>query len=139
MSCYYFITSPEDNATVKAHNFTLFFSTVLRLEQKSGRAEGHCLPTVEKGSSHRARLTGANKRMFNLLRKAKVQLFKIDQQKQLKSSGVGPPSLQAHFSHCLLVFVLGLYKIEHTCVLNDEDKLLLKHVLTIDGLFLLPL
>ncbi|KAF3839905.1 hypothetical protein F7725_018622 [Dissostichus mawsoni] len=43
--------------------------------------------SVEKGSSQRARLTGANKRMFNLLRKAKVQLIKIDQQKQLKSSG----------------------------------------------------
>ncbi|KAL3060425.1 hypothetical protein OYC64_014887 [Pagothenia borchgrevinki] len=44
--------------------------------------------SVEKGSSQRARLTGANKRMFNLLRKAKVQLIKIDQQKQLKSSGL---------------------------------------------------
>uniref|UniRef100_H3DM94 Lysine (K)-specific methyltransferase 2Bb n=1 Tax=Tetraodon nigroviridis TaxID=99883 RepID=H3DM94_TETNG len=32
-------------------------------------------------------MTGANKRMLNLLRKAKVQLIKIDQQKQLKSSG----------------------------------------------------
>ncbi|XP_024122895.1 histone-lysine N-methyltransferase 2A isoform X2 [Oryzias melastigma] len=44
--------------------------------------------SMEKGASQRARLTGANKRMFNLLRKAKVQLFKIDQQKQLKSSGL---------------------------------------------------
>uniref|UniRef100_A0A3B4G4I1 [histone H3]-lysine(4) N-methyltransferase n=1 Tax=Pundamilia nyererei TaxID=303518 RepID=A0A3B4G4I1_9CICH len=44
----------------------------------------------EKGVPQRARLTGANKRMFNLLRKAKVQLIKIDQQKQLKSSGGGP-------------------------------------------------
>lgn len=60
-------------------------------------AEGDCLGTVEKGSSQRARLTGANKRMFNLLRKAKVQLIKIDQQKQLKSSGVRSCSLQAHF------------------------------------------
>lgn len=42
----------------------------------------------EKVASHRPRLTGANKRMFNLLKKAKVQLIKIDQQKQLKSSGV---------------------------------------------------
>ncbi|XP_026227485.1 histone-lysine N-methyltransferase 2A isoform X2 [Anabas testudineus] len=57
-------------------------------EQKSGTAEGDCPGTVEKGSSQRARLTGANKRMFNLLRKAKVQLIKIDQQKQLKSSGL---------------------------------------------------
>ncbi|KAM4601201.1 histone-lysine N-methyltransferase 2B [Polymixia lowei] len=47
----------------------------------------------EKGASQRVRLTGANKRMFNLLKKAKVQLIKIDQQKQLKSSGLlsGPP------------------------------------------------
>ncbi|XP_041648358.1 histone-lysine N-methyltransferase 2B isoform X2 [Cheilinus undulatus] len=46
------------------------------------------LGSMEKGASQRARLTGANKRMFNLLRKAKVQLIKIDQQKQLKSSGL---------------------------------------------------
>ncbi|XP_034409501.1 histone-lysine N-methyltransferase 2A isoform X2 [Cyclopterus lumpus] len=55
-------------------------------EQKSGT--GDYLGPVEKGASQRARLTGANKRMFNLLRKAKVQLMKIDQQKQLKSSGL---------------------------------------------------
>lgn len=42
----------------------------------------------EKGATQRVRFTGANKRMFNLLKKAKVQLNKIDQQKQLKSSGV---------------------------------------------------
>lgn len=46
------------------------------------------LVSEEKGASQRVRLTGANKRMFNLLKKAKVQLIKIDQQKQLKSSGV---------------------------------------------------
>ncbi|XP_068425205.1 histone-lysine N-methyltransferase 2B isoform X2 [Clinocottus analis] len=57
-------------------------------EQKSGAGEGDYLGPVEKGASQRARLTGANKRMFNLLRKAKVQLMKIDQQKQLKSSGL---------------------------------------------------
>uniref|UniRef100_A0A9J8CCC1 [histone H3]-lysine(4) N-methyltransferase n=1 Tax=Cyprinus carpio carpio TaxID=630221 RepID=A0A9J8CCC1_CYPCA len=44
----------------------------------------------EKTVSQRPRLTGANKRMFNLLKKAKVQLIKIDQQKQLKSSGLLP-------------------------------------------------
>ncbi|XP_052433256.1 histone-lysine N-methyltransferase 2A [Carassius gibelio] len=44
----------------------------------------------EKTASQRPRLTGANKRMFNLLKKAKVQLIKIDQQKQLKSSGLFP-------------------------------------------------
>uniref|UniRef100_A0AAY4ETM8 [histone H3]-lysine(4) N-methyltransferase n=1 Tax=Denticeps clupeoides TaxID=299321 RepID=A0AAY4ETM8_9TELE len=42
----------------------------------------------EKSSLHRPRPSGANRRMFSLLRKAKVQLIKIDQQKQLKSSGV---------------------------------------------------
>ncbi|XP_046894057.1 histone-lysine N-methyltransferase 2A isoform X2 [Hypomesus transpacificus] len=46
------------------------------------------LVSEEKGASQRVRLTGANKRMFNLLKKAKVQLIKIDQQKQLKSSGL---------------------------------------------------
>ena len=46
------------------------------------------LNAEEKGASQRVRLTGANKRMFNLLKKAKVQLIKIDQQKQLKSVGV---------------------------------------------------
>lgn len=51
-------------------------------------AAENVLDTEEKVASHRPRLTGANKRMFNLLKKAKVQLIKIDQQKQLKSSGV---------------------------------------------------
>ncbi|XP_044063575.1 histone-lysine N-methyltransferase 2A isoform X1 [Siniperca chuatsi] len=60
----------------------------LQSEQNSGIVEGDYLGSVEKGASQRARLTGANKRMFNLLRKAKVQLIKIDQQKQLKSSGL---------------------------------------------------
>lgn len=41
-----------------------------------------------KSTSHRSGLTGANKKMLHLLRKAKVQLMKIDQQKQLKSSQV---------------------------------------------------
>ncbi|XP_029958017.1 histone-lysine N-methyltransferase 2B isoform X2 [Salarias fasciatus] len=53
-----------------------------------GKGEGDRLASVEKGVSQRGRLSGANKRMINLLRKAKVQLFKIDQQKQLKSSGL---------------------------------------------------
>ncbi|XP_007565010.1 histone-lysine N-methyltransferase 2B isoform X2 [Poecilia formosa] len=38
------------------------------------------------GPSHRLGLSGANKRMLHLLKKAKVQLIKIDQQKQLKLS-----------------------------------------------------
>ncbi|XP_019948268.2 histone-lysine N-methyltransferase 2B isoform X3 [Paralichthys olivaceus] len=57
-------------------------------EQNSGTGQSDYPGTVERGTSQRARLTGANKRMFNLLRKAKVQLIKIDQQKQLKSSGL---------------------------------------------------
>ncbi|XP_016325854.1 histone-lysine N-methyltransferase 2B-like [Sinocyclocheilus anshuiensis] len=44
----------------------------------------------DKTATQRPRLTGANKRMFNLLKKARVQLIKIDQQKQLKSSGLLP-------------------------------------------------
>ncbi|XP_061572520.1 histone-lysine N-methyltransferase 2B isoform X2 [Cololabis saira] len=66
--------------------------------QTSGRGEGIHHGSVEKGAPQRARLTGANKRMFNLLRKAKVQLIKIDQQKQLKSSGLlsGPAGARSH-------------------------------------------
>lgn len=51
-------------------------------------AEADRATAEEKGATQRVCLTGANKRMFNLLKKAKVQLNKIDQQKQLKSSGV---------------------------------------------------
>ncbi|KAM4735496.1 histone-lysine N-methyltransferase 2B isoform 2-T2 [Anableps anableps] len=56
--------------------------------QKSGTDGGVPLGHIEKGAPQRARLTSANKKMLNLLRKAKVQLIKIDQQKQLKSSGL---------------------------------------------------
>lgn len=75
--------------------FLFFFTEALQpLPQKAGRGDGDNLTTAaaaaaaEKGASQRGRMTGANKRMLNLLRKAKVQLIKIDQQKQLKSSGV---------------------------------------------------
>ncbi|XP_077051369.1 histone-lysine N-methyltransferase 2B isoform X2 [Siphateles boraxobius] len=37
-------------------------------------------------NTHRMSLSGANKRMFHLLKRARVQLIKIDQQKQLKSA-----------------------------------------------------
>lgn len=40
------------------------------------------------GPSHRIGLSGANRTMLHLLKKAKVQLIKIDQQKQLKLSQV---------------------------------------------------
>ncbi|KAI7801185.1 putative histone-lysine N-methyltransferase 2B [Triplophysa rosa] len=56
----------------------------------SEEASENVVDAEEKAASHRPRLTGANKRMFNLLKKAKVQLIKIDQQKHLKSSGFLP-------------------------------------------------
>lgn len=59
-------------------------------ELVSEDTQKHAVDTEEKTTTQRPRLTGANKRMFNLLKKAKVQLIKIDQQKQLKSSGVSP-------------------------------------------------
>lgn len=59
----------------------------------------------ERSVIQRPHLSGANKRMFNLLKKAKVQLIKIDQQKQLKSSGVGM-KLFFFFWLNLAVFVL---------------------------------
>lgn len=58
-------------------------------EQDFGQKSKDVNESKERSVVQRPHLTGANKRMFNLLRKAKVQLIKIDQQKQLKSSGVG--------------------------------------------------
>ncbi|XP_040910067.1 histone-lysine N-methyltransferase 2B isoform X2 [Toxotes jaculatrix] len=46
-------------------------------------------PLEVSGPTHRIGLSGANKRMLHLLKKAKVQLIKIDQQKQLKLSQLG--------------------------------------------------
>lgn len=51
------------------------------------------------GPSNRIGLSGANRTMLHLLKKAKVQLIKIDQQKQLKLS------LVRIFKH---LFILGL-------------------------------
>ncbi|XP_053743282.1 uncharacterized protein kmt2bb isoform X2 [Synchiropus splendidus] len=66
----------------------------LKSKKKTSSEEGDGPEAAEKGAAQRSRLTGANKRMLNLLRKAKVQLMKIDQQKQLKSSGLlSGPSL----------------------------------------------
>lgn len=58
-----------------------------------GTEEADKLPTQSReeevsGPSHRIGLSGANKTMLHLLKKAKVQLIKIDQQKQLKLSQV---------------------------------------------------
>ncbi|KAK2887520.1 hypothetical protein Q8A67_015748 [Cirrhinus molitorella] len=40
----------------------------------------------QSGNGQRMSISGANKRMFHLLKRARVQLIKIDQQKQLKSA-----------------------------------------------------
>ncbi|XP_028249715.1 histone-lysine N-methyltransferase 2B isoform X2 [Parambassis ranga] len=57
-------------------------------ETASGSGDSHDALEVS-GPSHRIGLSGANKRMLHLLKKAKVQLIKIDQQKQLKLSQLG--------------------------------------------------
>ncbi|KAJ8287641.1 hypothetical protein COCON_G00003000 [Conger conger] len=58
-------------------------------------AESDRVVLEEKGTSNRIRLTSANKRMFHLLKRARVQLIKIDQQKQLKSSQLLSGALSA--------------------------------------------
>ncbi|XP_060916184.1 histone-lysine N-methyltransferase 2B isoform X1 [Labrus mixtus] len=57
-------------------------------EARSETGDSHEVLEVS-GLSHRIGLSGANKTMLHLLKKAKVQLFKIDQQKQLKLSQFG--------------------------------------------------
>ncbi|XP_067468838.1 histone-lysine N-methyltransferase 2B isoform X4 [Thunnus thynnus] len=58
--------------------------------KKTGSTAGDVREALEvSGPSHRIGLSGANKRMLHLLKKAKVQLIKIDQQKQLKLSQLG--------------------------------------------------
>ncbi|XP_029929153.1 histone-lysine N-methyltransferase 2A isoform X2 [Myripristis murdjan] len=85
-----FKSGEEEDLTGKEKTkATKTLSGKLQEEQAfSAGVEGDGPASVEKGASQRMRLTGANKRMFNLLKKAKVQLIKIDQQKQLKSSGL---------------------------------------------------
>ncbi|TDH03988.1 hypothetical protein EPR50_G00147890 [Perca flavescens] len=57
---------------------------------EAGGMTGDCHEALEvSGPSHRIGFSGANKKMLHLLKKAKVQLFKIDQQKQLKLSQLG--------------------------------------------------
>lgn len=64
-----------------------------------GTDEASKLPAESReevsGPSHRIGLSGANKTMLHLLKKAKVQLIKIDQQKQLKLSQVRLLNLSA--------------------------------------------
>ncbi|XP_028835065.1 histone-lysine N-methyltransferase 2A isoform X2 [Denticeps clupeoides] len=59
-------------------------------KEEDQKMEGQRSELFDRSSLHRPRPSGANRRMFSLLRKAKVQLIKIDQQKQLKSSGLLP-------------------------------------------------
>ncbi|XP_065143963.1 histone-lysine N-methyltransferase 2B [Paramisgurnus dabryanus] len=55
-------------------------------EQTKPSADNTQMMMEPSGTTHRINLSGANKRMFHLLKRAKVQLIKIDQQKQLKSA-----------------------------------------------------
>ncbi|CAK6949284.1 histone-lysine N-methyltransferase 2B isoform X2 [Scomber scombrus] len=57
--------------------------------KRSMAGDGREVLMEVSGPSHRIGLSGANKRMLHLLKKAKVQLIKIDQQKQLKLSQLG--------------------------------------------------
>ncbi|XP_051527689.1 histone-lysine N-methyltransferase 2B-like isoform X2 [Myxocyprinus asiaticus] len=50
------------------------------------RAEDAQAMAEHSGATYRINTSGAKKRMFHLLKRAKVQLIKIDQQKQLKST-----------------------------------------------------
>ncbi|XP_051519968.1 histone-lysine N-methyltransferase 2B-like isoform X1 [Myxocyprinus asiaticus] len=59
------------------------------------RAEDAQVMAEQGGATNRMNITGANKRMFHLLKRAKVQLIKIDQQKQLKSAQLLSGSVRA--------------------------------------------
>ncbi|TRY65107.1 hypothetical protein DNTS_009664 [Danionella cerebrum] len=59
------------------------------VEDPSETREQHTELVMEHGGkTHRLSVSGANKRMFHLLKRARVQLIKIDQQKQLKSAQI---------------------------------------------------
>uniref|UniRef100_A0A8C1NM41 [histone H3]-lysine(4) N-methyltransferase n=1 Tax=Cyprinus carpio TaxID=7962 RepID=A0A8C1NM41_CYPCA len=108
---------------------TCFFSFSDFDEMHHAESEGpvsvdtlkHATDVEEKTATQRPRLTGANKRMFNLLKKAKVQLIKIDQQKQLKSSGVShetesvPFLTKEQFFQLRLEPARGGPRIKHVC------------------------
>ncbi|KAE8281926.1 Histone-lysine N-methyltransferase 2B [Larimichthys crocea] len=66
---------------------------------EAGSMTGESREALEvSGPSHRIGLSGANKTMLHLLKKAKVQLIKIDQQKQLKLSQLGSTESQVPVS-----------------------------------------
>lgn len=64
---------------------------------------GERILVEQEGTTHRISVSNSNKRMFHLLKRAKVQLIKIDQQKQLKSSQVKP----SRWSPLCIAFVIG--------------------------------
>lgn len=71
-----------------------FFSLAERIDLE-GATEVQSTDSVKsevvlgQGSSlHKVNISGANKRMLHLLKRAKVQLIKIDQQKQMKTAQV---------------------------------------------------
>ncbi|KAM6904011.1 histone-lysine N-methyltransferase 2B isoform 2-T2 [Lycodopsis pacificus] len=76
------------NADVKALSHLPLGDTGSNNEARGVAADCHEASEVS-GPSHRIGLSGANKTMLHLLKKAKVQLIKIDQQKQLKLSQLG--------------------------------------------------
>ncbi|XP_022602875.1 histone-lysine N-methyltransferase 2B-like [Seriola dumerili] len=76
------------NADVEAPSYMPFED--IGNNNQAGGMTGDSQEALEvSGPSHRIGLSGANKRMLHLLKKAKVQLIKIDQQKQLKLSQLG--------------------------------------------------
>nr|XP_057902368.1 histone-lysine N-methyltransferase 2A isoform X2 [Doryrhamphus excisus] len=72
------------SGNVKTSSQTSQVDTDKNDEAGSGAGSGEARQAVEAIPSHRVGLSGANKRMLHLLKKAKVQLIKIDQQKQFK-------------------------------------------------------
>lgn len=88
-----------------AHHQISFF--LIFCTDKAGIVVGDSQETPEvSGSSHRIGLSGANKTMLHLLKKAKVQLIKIDQQKQLKLSQV---RIQNQFCRKVYLFIFWGY------------------------------
>ncbi|KAI5099135.1 histone-lysine N-methyltransferase 2B isoform X1 [Silurus meridionalis] len=72
----------------KSMDMEKLFQAESRHEKSKDQNKKNIVEPKERSVVQRPHLSSANKRMFNLLRKAKVQLIKIDQQKQLKSSGL---------------------------------------------------
>lgn len=71
------------------HNLTRVALLIYLATDEAGGVPEENNEAVEvSGPSYRIGLSGANKTMLHLLKKAKVQLIKIDQQKQLKMSQV---------------------------------------------------